>query len=98
MRWATSCPDCGQVEVAVDAFELHVNRWDGFRMYAFPCPSCGQLAAGGDPGTLDRLLQAQVRVRELRSPCPSFVLDDLLELHQFLADDEWCARLVGGDV
>lgn len=98
MGCASWCPDCGGVDVAIDAFELHVNRREDFRIYAFSCPSCGQLTAGGDPVLLDRLLQAQVCVRELRSPYPSFVCDDLLELHQLLADEGWCARLAQGEL
>ena len=86
-RWVR--PDTG-------AAEVHVNAHDGFRLLTVPCPVCGELLAAGGGALVDGALACGARRRELRRPLPPLTPDDLLDLHELLADDAWCARLLSG--
>jgi hypothetical protein len=63
-----SCPDCGPVLTATDAFEVHADREDRIALYAVRCPWCVELVTGGCRELIARLRARGARLRELRSP------------------------------
>jgi predicted RNA-binding Zn-ribbon protein involved in translation (DUF1610 family) len=68
--------------------EVHVNRLEDFSLYAFTCPTCGELVVRRCGETIDRLLAAGAVRRELHSTSlPALTVDDLLDLHLWLASD-----------
>ena len=91
------CETCGWVRPDPTTAEVHVNAHDGFRLLTVPCPACGQLLSAGGGQELDLALAGGACVRELRKVLSPLTTDDLLDLHELLADDDWCARLAAGD-
>lgn len=82
------CPTCGPQRIDAAGVEVHANRLEGFAIYAFSCPVCMELVVRGCRATIDRLLAAGAVWRELRSTTlPPLTLDDLLDLHLWLASD-----------
>jgi predicted RNA-binding Zn-ribbon protein involved in translation (DUF1610 family) len=82
------CPSCGPQLIGVADVEVHANPCDGFSLYAFTCPLCAELVVQGCRDTIDLLLAAGAVRRELRSTSsPPLTLDDLLDLHLWLASD-----------
>lgn len=82
------CPACGPRRIDAADVEVHVNRCEDFALYAFSCPTCSELVVRGCRETIDLLLAAGAVRRELRSTSlPPLTLDDLLDLHFWLASD-----------
>ncbi len=82
------CGDCGEVCVDLDTVEVHTNPQEDFAVFAFPCPGCRELVVSGCRRTIEALLRAGARRRELRSTSgPPLTYDDLLDLHEWLAQD-----------
>jgi hypothetical protein len=82
------CPACGPRRVDVADVDVHVNQREDFSLYAFTCPTCGELVVRGCRETIDRLLVSGAVWRELRSTSlPPLTVDDLLDLHLWLASD-----------
>ena len=104
-RIRTTCPTCGEVDIAPDAVLLYLpparDRW----FYSFTCPVCGRgvhhaatreivamLVAAGEKATA----QAGVSLED-RAPdptAPPFTLDDLIELHFLLQDELTIPKLL----
>lgn len=82
------CSSCGPQRVDIAGVQVHENRRESFAIYAFPCPECAELVVRGCRATIDRLLAAGASWCELRSTdLPPLTVDDLLDLHRWLASD-----------
>lgn len=101
----TTCPTCGEVDIAPDAVLLYLpparDRW----FYSFTCPVCGRevdhaatreivamLVAAGEKASAEGPVSP-----EDRSPdpaAPPFTLDDLIELHFLLQDELTIPKLL----
>jgi predicted RNA-binding Zn-ribbon protein involved in translation (DUF1610 family) len=104
-RIRTTCPRCGEVDIAPDSVLLYLtparDRW----FYSFTCPVCeaevhhaatreivAMLVAAGER----TLGGGRVSARD-RSPdpnAPPFTLDDLIELHFLLQDELTVPKLL----
>ena len=104
-RIRTTCPSCGEVEIAPDAVLLYLpparDRW----FYSFRCPACGrEVHHAATRDIVAMLVAAGEKARaggavspEDRSPDPSappFTLDDLIELHFQLQDELTIPKLL----
>jgi predicted RNA-binding Zn-ribbon protein involved in translation (DUF1610 family) len=82
------CPACGPRRVDVVGVEVHVNRYEDFALYVFSCPTCAEVVVSGCRETIGLLIAAGATRRELRSTSlPPLTVDDLLDLHLWLASD-----------
>jgi hypothetical protein len=98
-----TCPTCGEVELTPDDIELRVCTHAPASYYQFDCPLCTTLVqkpaddrvvqlliSGGVPATVWELPD---EVRESRNG-PPLSMDDLLDLHLLLRQDDWFAQLL----
>lgn len=100
-RIEVQCRTCGRVRIAPSAIDLVIDDRDAAdASYGFTCPGCDRherrpanrtvirmLELGGVAGhpPLRHPEQLDAGARDL----PPFTLDDLLDLHELLADPDW---------
>lgn len=104
-RIRTTCPTCGEVDIAPDAVLLYLpparDRW----FYSFTCPACGRgvhhaatreivatLVAAGEKATAQAGISLEDRAPD--PTAPPFTLDDLIELHFLLKDELTIPKLL----
>jgi predicted RNA-binding Zn-ribbon protein involved in translation (DUF1610 family) len=99
----TNCPRCGEVEMRADVIVLTVEDPSGEGSYSFVCPSCLDLVKKSADRKIVGLLRSvgvDVAERppypaesEIRPDGPRFTVDDLIDFHFLLDDDDWFAAL-----
>ena len=85
---SASCPDCGEVELAVDQLWLVLTGATGTDHYDFRCPDCAALVRHAADEATVALLSPLVPVEELDVPAEALerhvgsplTLDDLIDL------------------
>lgn len=97
-----TCPDCGDAELTIDQVTVRVCLHDQQGSYTFTCPTCDTIVHKNAEQRIVNILLAHGvnRVTWSRLPGigprptgPAFTTDDLLELHDTLAGDDWFAAL-----
>lgn len=97
----TNCPACGEVDLTPADVELHADADAGpGSFYAFGCPECLMVVRKqADERVVRLLMSAGVTCIPLqvnrRPQDPAFTYDDLLDLHDLLATDDWFDDLLG---
>jgi hypothetical protein len=96
------CPGCGVVRLGTGDLTVRVCADDGSGAYCFRCRNCGAAVNHvATPSVCELLVMAGCRQVEWRWPeelserrdGPALTVDDLLDFHVLLRDDEWSARL-----
>lgn len=92
----THCPTCGEISLTPDDIEL---RPGPDACYVFGCPQCQQRVRNHADDRVVRLLESAGVVAHTGAPAPCmegpvFTYDDLLDLHDLLATDDWFAALL----
>jgi predicted RNA-binding Zn-ribbon protein involved in translation (DUF1610 family) len=97
-----TCPDCGDVELALADLLLRVCMDDGTGAYSFTCPDCDlRVSKLAEPVVVEVLLASDVAFEAWCLPAelherpggPRISHDDVLEFHMQLQDPDWFARL-----
>ena len=96
-----SCNDCGDVELTTADVQVRVCSDDEHGTYLFRCPSCRMtVVKDAEPRTVDLLVASGVacttwelpaELHEARPAGPPLTHDDLIDVHERLADDTWLA-------
>lgn len=82
------CSRCGPVVVDPAMVEVHANPGIDLVLHAFLCPRCGSYEVGGCRETGAELVARGAVRYELRSTDdPPFTVDDVIDLHAWLATD-----------
>lgn len=103
-----TCPACGEVALTPEEIELMVHSaGQNGASYAFTCPTClGLVRKPADDRIVRLLVSGGVQVIEAESAdipaevlehpvaAPALTYDDLLDLHELLASDDWYERLL----
>lgn len=94
---STYCPTCGEISLTPDDIELRSGP-DAF--YIFGCPQCQQRVRNHADDRVIRLLESAgvtclAGAFQPSMEGPAFTYDDLLDLHDLLATDDWFAALLG---
>lgn len=92
----THCPTCGEISLTPDDIELRAGP-EAF--YAFGCPQCQRRVRNRADDRVVRLLESAGVTPLAGAPegvpaDPVFTYDDLLDLHDLLADDDWFSALL----
>jgi hypothetical protein len=96
------CPQCGEVRLTTDDLTVRVCADDDSASYSFRCPCCeGPVTKPAGPHIVDVLVSSGVRRETWRRPAemlerksgPPVTLDDLLDFHVLLQQDDWQERL-----
>jgi predicted RNA-binding Zn-ribbon protein involved in translation (DUF1610 family) len=98
-----TCPECGEVTLTPEKFELRVfAEVDEQDYYAFDCPVCGDRVAKSADARVVRLLRTG-GVEPVESAChpehppaglSPITRDELLEFHELLQRDDWLDAVV----
>jgi hypothetical protein len=99
----TTCPSCGAITCEVTRFELWLCAQGAASSYGFTCPRCAKRVsrhAGDD--AIQILISKGVRPRAFELPAemleahdgPPITIDDVLDLHLALEQDDWFGRLL----
>jgi hypothetical protein len=100
-----TCRDCGDVLVSINRCQLRRCEDDGVHSLAYRCRSCGHCDVVGQlhPNEIMELLDAGLAIVPWQLPAEvhephycgtSLTLDDLLDFHLLLDDDEWVDTLL----
>lgn len=92
----THCPTCGDITLTADAIQLRAGP-DAF--YVFGCPQCQRRVRNPVDDRVVRLLESAGATRltgagEASVEAPAFTYDDLLDLHDLLATEDWFSALL----
>ena len=98
----TNCPRCGEVEMRADTILLLLDKERGDEgYYRFICPVCeDQVDQPADRKIVSLLKSCGVKPQEIEKIEPSahedgppIVIDDVVDFHFLLAQDDWFERL-----
>lgn len=97
-----SCPDCGDVSLAIDDVTLRICAEDYEATFCFRCPECGKATTKpADDRIVERLASAGARTDLWHRPQERHPIDDdapltpdhVDEFRRLLATDDWFERL-----
>lgn len=100
MRIRVSCPDCGEIVLEKSDVTVRVCAEDRQGSYYFRCSGCMTRVAHPISDTIVRtLVSAGVNLQIWHWPAELFetsagdtiTCDDILDFHQLLDSEEWCA-------
>jgi hypothetical protein len=99
----TNCPRCGEVEMRADVISLALEQDSGEGVYSFVCPVCEDVVekpADRKIVTLLRSVGVEITEREAaevepesRPEGPPITIDDVIDFHFLLSQDDWYERL-----
>ncbi len=100
----TKCPQCGEVEMQARGVLLTVEPASGEGSYSFVCPMCDQVVEKpADKRIASLLMSIGVEVEErdttqeldpeVKPEGPPFTLDDVIDFHFLLDQDDWFEAL-----
>jgi hypothetical protein len=99
----TNCPRCGEVEMRADVISLQLEEDSGEGVYSFVCPVCEDLVEKPADRKIVSLLRSvgvEITEREAsaaefdeRPDGPPITIDDLIDFHFLLSQDDWFDRL-----
>ena len=98
----TKCPHCGEVEMQARGVLLTVEPASGEGTYTFVCPLCDQVVEKpADRRIASLLMSIGVEVEERdgqvvdesRPEGPPLTLDDVIDFHFLLDQDDWFEAL-----
>ena len=99
----TKCPHCGEVEMQARGVLLTVEPDSGEGTYTFVCPLCDQVVEKPADRRIASLLmsigveveerQPQPPDPEIKPEGPPFSLDDVIDFHFLLDQDDWFEAL-----
>jgi hypothetical protein len=101
----TNCPRCGEVETEASLVSLRVQATTGEGTYSFVCPVCEERVRKPADRKLVELLRSVGAETSLADPHPSaswrpelppLTLDDLIDLHFLLQEEDWFVELLAG--
>jgi hypothetical protein len=98
----TNCPRCGEVEMDASLVLLTLQGNTGEGVYSFVCPVCEEvIEKPADRKIVTLLRSAGVEtaegsheVDESRPEGPAFTLDDVIDFHFLLQQNDWFDRLM----
>jgi hypothetical protein len=100
----TNCPRCGEVEMGANVVLLTVEPGAEEGSYSFVCPVCQDLVEKPADKKIVSLLRsvgvdmadrsAAVSTDPGRPGGPPFTLDDVIDFHFLLGQDDWFERLM----
>lgn len=97
-----TCPGCGEVDLVADDILLRIGATRAVNTYGFSCPDCGEFVEKkADDRVIRLLLSGGVVPMPVHLPAealevhsgPPLTLDDLLDFHIQLQDDEFLSSL-----
>jgi hypothetical protein len=99
----TKCPHCGEVEMQARGVLLTVEPVSGEGTYTFVCPLCDQVVEKPADRRIASLLMSigvEVEEREaatvdveVKPEGPPFTLDDMIDFHFLLDQEDWFEAL-----
>jgi hypothetical protein len=99
----TNCPRCGEVEMRADVISLALEQGSGEGVYSFVCPVCEDLVEKpADRKIVSLLRSVGVEITERDAPemvlddrpdGPPITIDDVVDFHFLLSQDDWFERL-----
>jgi hypothetical protein len=99
-----TCPSCGEVDLTADDILLRIGATRSVNTYGFTCPECADFVEKpADERVVRLLLSGGVVPVPVHVPAealelhygPPINLNDLLEFHEMLQQDDWFKELVG---
>lgn len=97
-----SCDHCGDVEMTSADLEVRVCTSDNSGTYSFECPSCSRVVVrSAEARTIDLLVasgapyatwEVPAELSEPRGRGAAISHDELLDFHEFLADEQMVAE------
>ena len=99
----TNCPRCGEVEMRADVISLALEQDSGEGVYSFVCPVCEDVVEKpADRKIVSLLRSVGVEVTEREAPVaeigerpegPPITIDDVVDFHFLLSQDDWFEQL-----
>jgi predicted RNA-binding Zn-ribbon protein involved in translation (DUF1610 family) len=99
----TNCPRCGEVEMRADVISLALEQNSGEGVYSFVCPVCEDVVEKPADRKIVSLLrsvgveimerEAEAVEDESRPEGPPITIDDVIDFHFMLSQDDWFERL-----
>lgn len=104
MTWIeANCPTCGTVDCAPGVFTLAVCSEKSASYYTFKCPVCGEdIRKHADARVIELLIAEGVQPTQWTVPAealeahsgPVITMDDVLDMHLLLQEEDWFSALL----
>lgn len=99
----TNCPRCGEVEMRADVISLAVEQDSEEGVYSFVCPVCEDVVEKPADRKIVSLLRSvgvEITEREAalaeideRPDGPPITIDDIIDFHFLMSQEDWFEQL-----